>query len=389
MSKRPRSTPCICHLPDDLLRGVFLGVVDTLSDLDELRLVNKLFRAAVNHPLMVRNVRFEFYYPANMRAASGWLAHMRHLHVHTLYDLEEFELPNLQTLNVSGCGDLHALSQLGMLHTLTELDASFCVNLHTLEGIDVLFPNLKRLDLALSGTNESIEPLAKLLDLQELGLSFCSVPNLSAVRALPLRRLDLSGCGYVNDLSDLAGMLHLWELNLTNCTQVVDLTPLASLESLRVLNLANCRMEDVSPLVHLSKLEYLTVSNCCNLRDLHPLTQIKTLNANFCQGANSAGLLRMSSLSELHLAGVRIPELHTLAALTQLKTLNVSTCFGLTDARLMTLADVSSLTLLNLYECEKVTFKGVRALKNRMPHLTVTGVGGRIFITKRKCKDFL
>lgn len=382
MSKKPRSTPCILNLPDDVLRSIFLGVVDTLSSLNDLRVVNKVVCAAVNHPLMVRNVKFEVYYPAGLRDLSCWLAHMRHLHVHTLHNLEEFYLPNLQTLNVSGCGDLHNLEQLGTRPTLTELDASFCSNLRSLEGIDRQFPDLRRLDLALSGTCDSMEPLAKLLGLQELGLSFCSVPNLSAVRALPLRRLDLSSCSYVKELDVLVDMLDLWELNLMNCTQVVDLTPLGFLASLRVLNLVNSRVADLSPLAKLPQLESLNVSNCCNLKEFHPLPHIKTLNASFCQGANSEGLLRMKTISELHLAGARIPEFHTLASLTLLDTLSVSTCYGLTDELLGKLAAVPSLTLLNLFECENVTVKGVRALVNRLGNLTVTGVGRRIFKTK-------
>jgi internalin A len=373
-------------LPDDVLRAIFLGVVDTMSTLSELQLVSKVFRAASNHPLMMRNVQVRFYYPSNLRSMADWLAHLRHLHLHTLHNLEEFSLPSLQALNVSGCGDLRALNQLGTLPNLTELDASFCSNLHTLEGIDVLFPNLKRLDLALSGTNDSIDPLAKLLDLQELGLSFCSVPSLSAVRGLPLRRLDLGGCSYVKDLADLAGMLYLCELNLTNCTQVVDLTPLASLKSMRVLDLSNCRMQDLSPLAKMPNLESLDVSNCSKLEEFYPLTQIETLNANFCMGANSEGLLRMTKLSDLYVAGVRIPELQTLASLTQLKTLNVSTCYGLTDERLGQLAHVPSLTLLNLYDCESVTLKGVRALTKRLPALAVTGVGGLFCGLKWKCE---
>jgi hypothetical protein len=379
MSKKWRPSTASFDVPLDVLRLVLLCVTDSMETYHVLRLVNRLFRRALDHPMMVQNVKFEFYYPRDIRQLGALLPGVCHLQLHTMYDWAEFSLVKLQslhTLSLSGAGGLRTLDQLGDNLPIKHLDLSCCSNLCSIEGASRVLPHLRSLDLTLnvtleagngsgSGSGSGLDPLASLVHLEDLSLSFCSLGRLDPLRELvSLRRLDLAGCSelYNDALWALVQLVQLVDLNLMNCVRIVDVQPLAFLHGLETLNLVNCRMTDIAALAALPRLRSLNVANCCVLRTLSHIPPLRLLNVNFCPAANSSTLFTFNNLEQLHLGGAHIPDFRSLAQLASLQTLYVTTCYRLMDPELLFLAALPSLERLDLHECDGISKKGVRAL---------------------------
>jgi Leucine-rich repeat (LRR) protein len=371
MSKRWRASQF--ELPVDVLRMVLLYVTDSMEAHHTLRLVSKMFKLALDHPMMIANIKFEFYYPLEIAQLGLLRPGVCHLQLHTTYELPQFPLssfPNLQTLSLSGACGLRTLDQLGDNLPVRHLDLSCCSNLLSIEGASRILPHLRSLDLTLNVTLEAgsvmgLGPLASLTHLEDVSLSFCNLTRLEPLRELVgLRRLDLAGCSELSNdaLWDLVQLAQLVDLNLMNCVRIVDLQALSFLTGLETLNLVNCRMTDISPLMMLGQLRSLNVANCCVLGQLCHIHSLRVLNVNFCPAANSRVLLTFSELEQLHLGGAQIPNFRSLAALSSLRTLFITTCYRLMDPELLSLAALPALERLDLHECDGISTKGVRAL---------------------------
>lgn len=369
----------------DVLRLVLLGVTDSMETYHLLRLVSRLFKRALDHPMMVRHIKFEFYYPRDTRQLGPLLPGVCHLQLHTMYDWAEFSLFNLQslhTLSLSGAGGLRTLDQLGDNLPIKHLDLSCCSNLSSIEGASRILPQLRSLDLTLNVTLDTqteegsgLDPLASLTHLEDLSLSFCSLGRLDPLRGLVgLWRLDLAGCSelYNDALWALVQLVNLVDLNLMNCVRIVDVQALSFLTGLETLNLVNCRLTDTAALSALPRLRSLNVANCSVLGTLSPIPSLRVLNVNFCPAANWSALFTFKNLEQLHLGGAHIPDLRLLAQLTSLRTLFVTTCYRLMDPELLFLAALPSLERLDLHECDGISKKGVRAL-TKSSRVRVTG----------------
>ncbi len=384
MSKRARVGLEFMCLPADLHCSVALFVVDTWLALDTLRLVCKRMQFAMRRASMVQHIKVDVFYPREFARVQPVLSGIRSLQLHALDSITRCpfdRLTSLRTLNVSGCGHLLAVKQLGDIPQVTGLDLSFCSNLKSLEGLPA---NLKTLDLTITGVcSDDLQPLALLDNLEDVCLSFCNVTHLRPLSALRnLQRLDLGGCGDIDNQSlwDLGQLTHLRELSLMNCVKVSSVDALRCLASLHTLNMTNCHVSNIQPLSALLGLRTLNLANCYFLHRLCLVPNLRSLNLNYCPAADidAQTLTQMHQLTELHLAGAAMPALIALQPLQQLQILHLSTCYRLTDDQLYSLQPMAQLTQLDLYECEGLTSKGLRKLVKALPLLRISGSCRRI-----------
>jgi hypothetical protein len=380
--KKLRSTASF-NVPVDVLRVALLFVVDSMETYHVLRLVGKVFKLALAHPMMVKHVKFEFYYPCDTVKLGALLPGVCHLQLHTMHNLASFPLsrmPDLHTLSLSGSGGLRTLEQLGDNLPVRHLDLSCCSNLLSIEGASHILPQLRSLDLTLNVTLEAgsvagLDPLASLTHLEDLSLSFCSLVRLDPLCELVrLQRVDLAGCSELSNdaLWALVRLVQLVDLNLMNCVRIVDVQALSFLTSLESLNVVNCRMTAITPLAALPRLRSLNVANCCLLGELVHIPPLRVLNVNFCPAAKSSALRTFEGLEQLHLGGAHIPDFRSLEPLTSLRCLYITTCYRLMDPELLFLAALPNLERLDLHECDGISTKGVRAL-TKSSRVRVTG----------------
>ncbi|OGV75083.1 MAG: hypothetical protein A3K19_00795 [Lentisphaerae bacterium RIFOXYB12_FULL_65_16] len=176
-----------------------------------------------------------------------------------------------------------------------------CQDPHTVDDVSALrsLP-LRRLDLA--GTAVSnLWPLQG-LPLEELSLKQTPVEDLLPLRGMPLKRLYLDGTR-VTRLQALEGM-PLDVLSLGNCP-VTDLSPLRDLK-LRELILAGTRVSDLDPLKG-DSLQRLDLTNCRSIMEFSALTEVAKLRQLWLPAQTLAidlrFLRRLADLEELWLNG--------------------------------------------------------------------------------------
>jgi len=110
----------------------------------------------------------------------------------------------------------------------------------------------------------------------------------------------------IPDLAALSSLKELRSLSLNGCRGLNDLTPLAGLP-IRSLNLARSDVADLAPLASLPLAE-LRLDGCNRIRDLRPITQIKTLRSLTLpvpRGQGEIAVLR--SMTSLELLGFKDP----------------------------------------------------------------------------------
>jgi hypothetical protein len=144
-------------------------------------------------------------------------------------------------------------------------------DLSLLQGMPL--EELRANDLASSPPFFDLTPLRnlplKVLELERNG----AINDLSALRGLPLTALKISSTG-VTDLRPLEGA-PLYRLEASH-TRVRDLQPLAKMTSLRVLKLDNTPVADLTPVLGLP-IAALQVNRCSELRDFAPLAALRAL----------------------------------------------------------------------------------------------------------------
>lgn len=118
---------------------------------------------------------------------------------------------------------------------------------------------LRTLDLSGCKDLADISPL-NLMPLEELNLSGTDVDDLSVIKTLKqLRKLDLSNCNMLSDLTELQGLTNIVELNLSGTEKLDSLAPLRGIPLVR-LDISNSQLRDISPL-EVSNLEWLSIKN--------------------------------------------------------------------------------------------------------------------------------
>jgi tetratricopeptide (TPR) repeat protein len=187
---------------------------------------------------------------------------------------------------------------------IERLTLSGCKNIRDLSPLR----GLRLKELNLGGTVISnLEPLRG-MPLESLDLSETLVSDLEPLTGMRLKRLQLNHAERMKELAPLRGM----PLSRLECssTQVVDFSPLVG-APLETLTMAGSTATDLSFLQRLP-LKSLDIDNCRNLRGLHVLFDIKTLE-----------FLRMTSA----LKDYPIPEIVAVASLQALPNLK-SVRFG-------------------------------------------------------------
>lgn len=177
---------------------------------------------------------------------------------------------NLRTLFIS---DMRGIESLSDCHELTELGISMtspCVSqwpeelrleklkrltLHCMTlrfGKENPFPELQYLNAkGLPGT--WIKNLEKLKKLQDVNLSQCEIYDVSMLKGLPLKVLEIQD-NMIEDITPICQNESLEYLSLSG-NPVEDIAPMGGLKNLQVLHLDDTWVEDISPLMKLDRLE--------------------------------------------------------------------------------------------------------------------------------------
>ncbi len=280
------------------------------------------------------------------RAAAGWPAGLRELHLHLpeagsaqLLRAWNDALPGLEHLVLHLGGDQarevpDVVAGFERLHTLAvhatcfvELPRALAAS--ALTALELHLPagelpvgvcaltGLRRLDV-----NQPLrtlpDALADLVNLEVLDLKKCLNdatmdadeypasrfrPMPAVVAALPaLRDLNVDRCAiFERDIETLAGHRRLERLSLA-FGGIADLTPLRDLPALRHLDLDTClRVRDLSPLAGLP-LRSLGLHSCRSLKDVRPLlelSELRTLDLGWLDDLPLGPVLRHPTLESI------------------------------------------------------------------------------------------
>jgi Leucine-rich repeat (LRR) protein len=266
----------------------------------------------------------------------------------------------------------------------------------------------------------SLDDLSCLLGcvaLRELSLRGTQVTNESFAGLGPLlarlHKLDLSECGQLTAISNLAPATSLRELNLAD-SDVADLRSLEELVALETLDTTNIRIEDLSILRQCRRLVTVTANGDitalesiihaappslvdCRLhidrpvraldsRSLSCLRRCTVLKFSYLDSASLQGLEEIPSLELLHLEGTGVDDVRSLASCRALRELRLHHPLMrslVNDAGIIGLERIATLEVLNLASCKHITsVTGLRhctALRELILHgtrVTDAGIAG-------------
>ena len=212
---------------------------------------------------------------------------------------------------------------------------------------------------------------------KRLHLTGCTaVSDLTPLRGLAaLKSLVLIGCTAVGDLTPLRGLSALESLVLGDCTAVCDITPLNGLFALQELHLNGCTaVSDLTPLVRLAALQDLSLYGCQGVSDLaplHGLVALQTLVLTDCTAvSNLTPLCGLAALRSLWLTRcTAVSDLTPLSGLAALGMLIINDCTAVSD--LTPLSGLSALQELYLARCTAVSEESVAALRAKLPKLSI------------------
>ena len=268
---------------------------------------------------------------------------------------------------------LYSLDLMGMA-SLTHLDVSDC-NLGRTVGLSSM-QSLTHLNLSNNGVYNS-QALASLTKLRFLDITHCSIKRTDFLRSLgSLEELYMPK----NSITgvDLVGLTRLrtLDIRLCNLDEYEHLTSLTSLKTLLLLSNSIPRGESsyLSHLTGLERLELVLVKTfggeeCLDaltgltrlslqqmrsydypwLNKVSKLTNLASLDLSMCHvlPRHLEGLLAMSALTELSLAGCRLGNsgANVIAKISTLRDLNVRGCHVVNHSLLAPLCQLTSLSI--------------------------------------------
>lgn len=296
-------------------------------------------------------------------------------------------IPNLESLNLSGCYNLSDSALDGAFNKdipkLRQLNLSLCkdVSDNSLGRIATHCKNLEDLDLG--GCTK----------ITNMGLFFISL-GLKKIM-----RLNLRSCRQVSDvgIGHLAGINNpsshgskaIQELGLQDCQKLTDeslrhisqgLTEIENINLSFCVSITDTGLKSLSRLCHLKDLN---LRSCDNVSDigLGFLTEegghsLQSLDVSFCANVSDTGLRHISSgmpkLQCLHMTTCAISDsglIKLAEKLTALKELNIGQCLAVTDKGLLALTEkLAKLQMLDLYGCPKVTAQSLNKIR-QMPEM--------------------
>ncbi|XP_050291330.1 disease resistance protein Roq1-like isoform X2 [Quercus robur] len=294
------------------------------------------------------------------------LKHMK-LESDTITELPKLCAPNLETLDLSSCGELVTVHEL-CAPNLVKLILDCCYKLVTVhESVGVL-DRLQFWELQNCVSLQNLPNNLRLKSLEEFHLEYCSMlekfPNILHQEMKHLKMLDLSGSGIRELPSSIGYLTQLTVLQLDFCHNLRDLPDsIRYLTQLIELNLYGCHNLRYLPdsIGYLTQLTYLRLDGCHNLRDLPDsigyLTQLTSLDLDGCHNLrdlpDSIGYL--TQLTYLRLDGCHnlrdLPD--SIGYLTQLTFLDLDGCHNLRDLP-DSIRYLTQLTWLDLSDCHNL-----------------------------------
>lgn len=301
-------------------------------------------------------------------------------------------IPNLESLNLSGC---YNVTDLGLMNALSQ-EFSSLVEL-----------NLSLCKQVTDGSLSRIAQYLKNLESLELG-GCCNITNtgllLVAWGLKKLKRLDLRSCWHISDkgIAYLAGLnretadgnLALEYLGLQDCQRLSDEAlkhVSVGLTELKSINLSFCVSITDSGLKHLAKmpsLAELNLRSCDNVSDVgmaylaEGSSRISSLDVSFCDKIGDQALVHISqglfNLKSLSLSACQVSDegiCKIAKTLHDLETLNIGQCSKITDKGLHTIADsMKHLKCIDLYGCTRITTSGLERIM-KLPQLSSLNLG--------------
>jgi len=291
-------------------------------------------------------------------------------------------LPNLETLNLSGCYNL----------TDSRLDTA----------LDRSIPSLTNLNLSLckNVSDNSLRVIATYCkNIQVLDLGGCTKITNTGLLLISwglnnMKSINLRSCWQISDsgICHLAGMdlpdkpniktIQLRDLNLQDCQKITDqsLCYIADqIPSIQRLNLSFCASitdTGMKSLARLSAMEYLNLRSCDNISDIglgylaEGSIRLKTLDVSFCERVTDASMAHIATglfnLRSLSMAAAKINDegiCKISKTLLDLNTLNIGQCTHLSDKCLEDIAKtMNNLISIDLYGCTNITQDGINLL---------------------------
>lgn len=178
------------------------------------------------------------------------LVNVNNKNISDISGIEYFTNLEKVNLNDNKISNITPLQNLGKLEEVL-LDGN---QLKSMEVIGSL-TNLKVLDLGHNELEiEQVEELKNLSKLEELSLDYIKtekVIDISAIFELEnLQKLDLTGNLWItqDNLRDIYKLDKLKKLELSACSNITDLTPISRMTNLTELNMNDCKVETLAPL---------------------------------------------------------------------------------------------------------------------------------------------
>ena len=215
---------------------------------------------------------------------------------------------------------------------LSHLDLSCCLGGGGVFDLSALSACilLEHLDLGHCPVTGSLEPLLPCTRLQRLLLSGCRVNALAPLTSL--RKLDLSYCNKLRDLSQLTACISLSGLDVSHCPRIKSIAPLAACKQLQVLRLRECvNITNLKPITACVKLAWLGLNGCSGIKSLAPLSACRVLEVLHLGECNSlASLEPLQACTALEVLGLnhlaKPISLAPLAACPSLQKLDLHGC---------------------------------------------------------------
>lgn len=204
---------------------------------------------------------------------------------HELIDLDLFQdLESLTCLRVHHADHLVSLRGLRHLKRLCRLELSQCGKLRSIDEVGLL-SSLRTLRMVACQSVCDHAAISVLDTLEDLKVSHAQfdprhVRKLVRLKRLSLRMVDLDDQEIQGRELSLDRLPQLEELDLLATNWPARLDRLLPLRSLRKLNIGcNQRIRSVEPLLHLPYLEELEMSGCDGIRDFHRLAEGSSLHS--------------------------------------------------------------------------------------------------------------
>ncbi len=301
------------------------------------------------------------------------------------------KLPNLTSLNLSGCNKIFCLIKCltSKLPNLTSLNLSQCSYLEDGDITNIISPlqNLSKIDLigcpkiTSVGIKAIISKFPKLISLNMDGYDHITtelakeiatcLPELTSlelrsinindefISALVIHSKKLTSLVLNNGIGDdgiemiTTNLLGLTKLDISCCQEITDvgLEKIAKLKNLNYLNLSNTNLSDKALTIiasSLKKLSFIDFTNCENITD---------------EGVKSF-----------------------VTSYPYFSSINLG-CLNITDQAIESIVTMPKITSIEFGYCGKITDNGIENIANNIPNLTFLGLNGCVELTDESIKS--